>query len=81
MSLRQIFSATRAGNSSLADGVSALENGQGFVASRRHYTQVVMTLQPSVIDRGVPQIVKGKVLNPRPLAPPALILCITEKLR
>jgi hypothetical protein len=38
------------------------------MAGRRHYTKVVMAMQPPVIDIRVPQIVKGKVLNPRPLA-------------
>ena len=38
------------------------------MAGRRHYTKVVMPLQPPVIDSGVSQIVKGEVLYPRPLA-------------
>jgi hypothetical protein len=46
----------------------SLKNGHGFMAGRRHYTKVVMALQPPVIDIRVPQILKGKVLNPRPLA-------------
>ena len=38
------------------------------MAGRRHYTKVVMPLQPPVIDSGVFKIVKGEVLYPRPLA-------------
>ena len=34
------------------------------MAGRRHYTKVVMPLQPPVIDRRVSQIVKGEVSIP-----------------
>ena len=52
----------------LTHGVISLANGHGFMAGRRHYTKVVMPLQPPVIDSGVFKIVKGEVLYPRPLA-------------
>jgi len=38
------------------------------MAGRRHYTKVVMPLQPPVIDGRVSQVVKGEVLYPRPRA-------------
>jgi len=52
----------------LVHRVISLENGHGLMAGRRHYTKVIMPLQPPVIDRRVSQIVKGKVLYPIPLA-------------
>jgi hypothetical protein len=55
-------------HSSLLTVLNPLKNRHGFVAGRRHYTKVVMALQPPVIDCRMPQLVKGEVLYPRPLA-------------
>ena len=52
----------------LVHGVILLENGHGSLAGRRHYTKVVMDLQPPVVDCRVSQVVKGEVHYPRPLA-------------
>ena len=36
------------------------------MTGRRHYTKVVVPLQPPVIECGMPRVVEGKILYPRP---------------
>ena len=50
----------------LAHRVVALKNAHGLMPARCHDAEVVMALEPPVIDCRVPQIVKGKVLYPCP---------------
>ena len=47
-----------------AHGVKALENGHGLMAGRRHYTKVVIPLQPPIIYGRLPQVVEGEMVNP-----------------
>jgi hypothetical protein len=42
--------------------VVPLENLPGLLALSRHYTQVVMPLQPPVVDRRLSQVLKGEAL-------------------
>jgi len=47
-----------------AHDVEELENGYGLMAGRRHYTKVVMPLQPPIIYGRLPQVVEGEMVNP-----------------
>ena len=47
-----------------AQTVKVLENLPGLMAGRRHYTKVVMPLQPPIIFGRVPQGVEGEMVHP-----------------
>jgi hypothetical protein len=43
-----------------AYGVITLKNAHGFMAGSRHDPKVVVSFQATIINEGVPQVVKGK---------------------
>jgi hypothetical protein len=47
-----------------AHAVKALENGPDLMAGRRHYTKVVMPLQPPIISGRLPPVVEGEMVLP-----------------
>ena len=48
-----------------AHGVIPLENAHGFMAGGRYDSEIVMAFNSPVVYEGVPQVVKGEVLDAR----------------
>jgi hypothetical protein len=48
-----------------ANAGKALENGPGLMAGRRHYTKVVLPLQPSIISGRLPPGLEGEMIHRR----------------